>query len=87
MKKEKAIELILEEMARAEEIHPVWPLDVVHGAAILAEEVGSVLKAALDVYYDRGTSKNLYKEIIHVGAMAIRFLLIFEDKDVKVKTD
>lgn len=79
MTPEKAMDLILDELDRAERIHPIWPLDVVHGAAILAEEAGEVIKAALDDYYGRGAPKNLQEEVIQTAAMAFRFLLSFEE--------
>ena len=67
-----------QEMRRAKIRFPQWSLDPVHGAAIVAEEAGSVVKAALDFYYGRGGSHLLKKELIHTAAMAIRFLLNFE---------
>lgn len=76
---EKAVKLISEELKRAERIHPVWPKDVVHGAAILAEEAGEVVKAALDEYYGRGAPQNLQEEVVQTAAMALKFLLSFTD--------
>ena len=79
MKLEKANELILDELKRAEKLFPNWPLDVVHGAAILAEEAGEVIKASLDAYYGRNDFENLRKEVVQTAAMALRFLLNFEE--------
>ncbi|MCK4337706.1 MAG: hypothetical protein KAX11_07165 [Candidatus Aminicenantes bacterium] len=79
VKLEKANELILDELKRAEKLFPNWPLDVVHGAAILAEEAGEVIKASLDAYYGRNDFENLRKEVIQTAAMALRFLLNFEE--------
>ena len=62
------------EQLRAEVKFPNWPTDPVHGAAILGEEAGEVLKAALDFYYGRGPFNDMEKEAIHTAAMAIRFL-------------
>lgn len=71
-------EKIEEEIKRAEKIHPEWPDDVVHGAAILAEEAGEVLKAALDIYYKREFNLQvLRKELIQTAAMAFRFLSLW----------
>ncbi len=67
-------EKIYDEVGRAEKIHPIWPEDVVHGAAILAEETGSAVKAALDYYYGRGGVAKLKEELVHSAAMAIRNL-------------
>lgn len=78
MKMEHILIELESELSRAKEKHPVWSFDPVHGAAILAEETGSVLKAALDFYYGRGGSHKLKTELVHALAMAARFLLNFE---------
>jgi hypothetical protein len=76
MSPEEAIETVLIELRRAEEKFPGWPDDVVHAAAIVAEESGELVQAALDYYYTREVTKFLMvKEAAHTGAMAIRFLL------------
>jgi len=43
------VEQILEEYLRAADIHQ-FPTDVVHAAAIVAEEAGELVKAANDTY-------------------------------------
>ena len=78
MKLENILREVEDELSRARKIHPVWSLDPIHGAVILAEEAGSVAKASLDFYYGRGGSHQLKKELIHTIAMGIRFLLSFE---------
>lgn len=81
MKKKQSIEqlamaMIFEELRKAEQKFPGFPVDVVHGASILAEEAGEVIKSALDYHYGRsGNQEDLRKEIAQTGAMAIRFLL------------
>lgn len=70
-----AIESIFYALRKAETKFPGWPDDVVHGAAIMAEEAGESVKAALDLYYGRGDIANLKKEVAQTGAMAIRFLI------------
>ena len=47
-KKETAIRLIHEAYDAAVVKHPTWPVDHIHAAAILGEEAGEVLQAALD---------------------------------------
>ena len=81
--REKVIELIFAELAKAETKFPGWPFDVVHGAAILGEEAGELTQAALDFYYSREMSiEKMRKEAAQVGAMAIRFLVsLAEDHD------
>ena len=79
MTKEKALELVMEEVSRAETKFPDWPEDVVYGAAIVAEEAGETLKAAVDIWRERGKFEELKKEIVHTVAMGMRFLLWFSE--------
>jgi len=79
--REQVIEDVFAELRRAEKLYPSWPDDVVHGAAIVGEEAGSVLKAALDYYYRRGSFENLRRELTHVTAMGLRFLLHIEGSE------
>ena len=75
MRGERAWDLIFAELKKAEDKFPGWPDDPVHGAAILAEEAGELVKASLDFYYGRYDEIDLMeKEAAQVGAMAIRFL-------------
>lgn len=68
------LESFLQELERAEAKHPAYPPDPIHAAAILAEEAGEVVKAALQFTYEGGTLVDMEKEAIQTGAMAIRFL-------------
>jgi len=79
MKMENILKEVEEELARAKAKFPVWYRDPVHGAAIVAEEAGEALQAALDFYYERAGAHVLKKELIHTVAMGIRFLLNFEN--------
>lgn len=75
------IQGILAELTRAEHLYPVWPGvghrgDHVWAAAILTEEAGEVLKAALDFQaHGRSGVAHMRHEVIQAGAMAVRFLL------------
>jgi len=75
MTKEEAIELILDELRKAEKKHPGWPVNVVYRAAILCEEAGEVVKEALDVSFGVGSMEKLKVELAQTGAMAIRNLI------------
>jgi hypothetical protein len=77
---EVVIEAIFIELRKAEAKFPGWPNDVVHGAGIMAEEAGEAMKAALDLYYGRGSRQQLWKEAAQTGAMAIRLLLYLSRK-------
>jgi hypothetical protein len=77
---EKVIDLIFEELKRAEIKHPSWPTDMIHASAVIGEESGELTQACLDYHYKEkekeiyGTSR-MQEEAVQVGAMAIRFLL------------
>jgi len=63
------------ELDKAEAKFPAFPVDPVHAAAILQEKAGQLMQAALHFTYEGGSSDALRKEAIHVGAMALRFLV------------
>jgi len=86
MKLENILREIENEISRAKKLHPKWSLDPIHGAAIVVEEAGSAIKAALDFYYGRAGSHLLKKELIHAAAMAIRFLINFEKSETWTNT-
>ena len=71
----KAIEIILSELKRAEEKHPGWPDDIVHAVAIMIEEAGEAMQAAIDCHYKGGDIELLRIELAQVGAMAIRTIM------------
>jgi hypothetical protein len=67
-----------EEILRAENLYPGWPADPVHAAAVVAEEAGELVKAALDYSYGKdggGPERDMRIEAIQTAAMAIRFLM------------
>lgn len=68
--------VICKELKKAMDKHNHWPTqDVIHAAAIVGEESGELIRAALQYQYEGGTSDEVSKEAIQTGAMAIRFLL------------
>lgn len=70
---------ILEELERAERKFPTWPDDVVHGVAIVAEEAGEAVKAALQYYYGSVFhADDLREELIQTAAMALSMLEYLE---------
>ncbi|WP_447881903.1 hypothetical protein [Serratia fonticola] len=52
-----------------------WPTDAVHAAAILGEESGKTIQAALNFHYGNGDVENMVDEATQTGAMAIRFII------------
>ena len=70
-----AIDELVEELQRAEQKHPVWPIDQLRQTAIVAGEAGEALQASLHVAEGRGDMEALRKEIIQNGAMCLRWLI------------
>lgn len=69
------------EMDRALVKHPVWPIDHIHQAAIVVEEAGELLQAALQHKFEDKPFQAMQIEAIHTGAMAIRFLITAKNQD------
>lgn len=61
------------ELARGESLHE-WPEDVIHQAAVVGEESGELLRAALLWRYEGGSVENIRKETIHTAATCLRLL-------------
>lgn len=68
------IQMILHAVADAEEMHPNWPEDTVHAAAIVAEEAGELVRAALIDWYEEPHEKEMLNEALHTAATAFRFI-------------
>lgn len=49
MTPERAIDLVMKELHRAEAKHPGWPVDRLRQVAIIVEEAGEALQAALNI--------------------------------------
>lgn len=74
-KAEAAIEMIIRELALAEEKHPGWPEDKIHAVGIMIEEAGESMQAAIDCVYSIGDVNHLKKELAQTGAMCLRALM------------
>ena len=79
MTKDEAIRHITCELARAEDIYPAWPTDKIHAVAIMVEEAGESMQAALDCTYYNGDIKRLREELVQTGAMVVRCLINLGD--------
>ena len=79
MKREKIMHMVQEELYNAYSHHPLWPADLVHGAAVVEEEAGELVKAALQATYENGSLGAVVTEAIQTIAMGIRFLENFEE--------
>lgn len=74
------------EVQKAEDKHPSWPVkknrhpdavfydDFVYAAAIVSEESGELLRAAIQYQYEGAQPHEMLKEAKQTGAMALRFL-------------
>ena len=71
----QAHQLLEQELDRAEAKFPTFPIDPIHAAAVLQEEAGELVQAALQYTYEGGSVDAMRKEAIQVGAMALRFLI------------
>jgi len=69
-----AICAIKDELVKARRKFDWWPDDPVDAAAIVAEEAGELIRAALQVKFEGGSLKDTKKEAVQTAAMAIRFL-------------
>lgn len=68
------IQDILNELERAETKFPTWPDNIIEQAAIVSEESGELIRAALQVKYEGGNIEDCRKEAVQTAAMCIRFL-------------
>lgn len=71
------LSVILDELHSAESKYPEWPKDKIHQAAIVNEESGELIRAALQHKYEGGYDRNIQKEAIQTAAMGIRLLKNF----------
>lgn len=62
------------EIDDARDKYPDWPSDIIHQAAIVAEESGELVRAALNHAYHKEPIENARKEAIQTIVTAIRFL-------------
>lgn len=73
------------ELARASELYPRFPKDVVKAVAIVAEECGEAIRAANDhdVRPTDETRRDVHDELIQTMAMCIRVLQnsLYEDNN------
>ena len=70
-----AIDAVIDELRKAEAKHPGWPEDKIHAVAIMIEEAGESMQAAIDCVYSEGDIEKLRVELAQTGAMAIRALM------------
>ncbi len=69
------LEEIRQELIRACKKHNHWPEDLIHSVAIMQEESGEAIRAALQCVYEGGNISDVEKELVQTAAMCIRALL------------
>ena len=70
----KALFSIYLECIEARKKHPAWPNDEIHAAAIVSEEAGELVRAALQSVYEGGKLAHIQREAIQTAATCIRVL-------------
>lgn len=75
-REKEALTAILHELKAAKAKHGPWPTDPVHAAAVLAEEAGETVQAALDWTYENWDRQHehMLVEAAQTGAMAVRMI-------------
>ncbi|MHA1809388.1 MAG: hypothetical protein ACTSYH_03645 [Candidatus Heimdallarchaeaceae archaeon] len=78
---------ILNEIERAEKLHPDWPSNIVYASAIVAEEAGELVRSCLQHEFEKSPClEDIKTEAIQTAAVAIRFLINFKNRKT-IKTD
>lgn len=83
MKIETALVLILTELSRAEQLHPVWPNSLIHAGMVVAEECGEMVQAILNNHEKKGSKQAIIAETAQTAAMAIRLLKHIEESNTE----
>ena len=65
---------VLDELLRAETKYPDWPADLIHQVAIMQEESGEAIRAALNHVYHGEPLDDVRVELIQTAAMCLRCL-------------
>lgn len=74
MKIEIVLAQIFSEVERAEKLHPDWPTNPIHQAAIVMEEAGELIRACNCYSETKTGKKDIATEAVQTAASAIRFL-------------
>jgi hypothetical protein len=73
--KHEVLNMVLTELDRAEMLHPRWPTDRIHQAAIVSKEAGGLIQACVLERYEPHKGGCPVKEAVQTAATAMRFLL------------
>lgn len=73
---------VMDELRKAVSKFPSWPTDPFHALAIIGEEFGELQQSFLKANYE-GADKADRREAIQLAAMALRFLIHWDDYHVQ----
>ena len=65
---------VIAELRSAEAKYPAWPTDLIHQVAIMQEESGEAIRAALNHVYHGEPLQELRGELVQTAAMCLRCL-------------
>jgi malate synthase len=71
---QEIIKEIEDELERAETIYPDYPFDLIHRVAIMIEEAGETMRAALNHEYHGDSLDLVREEAVQTAAMCIRLI-------------
>lgn len=84
---EHILQAVLDEVERAKAKFPQWPTCIIQSAAIVSEESGELIRAAIQCTYEGGNESDCQKEAIQTACTAFRFLEAVEsNKHIYLKT-
>lgn len=72
---DEVIRMIQDELIKARKKFPNWPTSAVKAAAVVCEEAGELIRAALQLEDEGGQLSACDKEAVQCAAMCIRFLM------------
>jgi hypothetical protein len=70
----EAVAEVLKRLGEARQLHPTWPKDIIHQTAIMVEEAGESIQAAINAVYHDGSRHDLNWEVMQTAAMCLRIL-------------
>lgn len=73
-REESLFNIILAELRMAEAKYPAWPADLIHQVAIMQEESGEAIRAALNHVYHGEPIEDVRGELVQTAAMCLRCL-------------